>query len=323
MVEVKQMAESCFGWRGESSGVVLGGIIFLILIAGVAYAQEDCPNEDACNLLKEFEENYNCISGRSLRVEWDSKLPIVRGLHGYCSFGKDIKDSEEAEATAEQFFKNNSQLFGINVSNLKLSDINSDYKSFSVHYKQYYRTVPVEWSGISIAMKKSGGGLRSAGGIYYPNISISPTPKLSKDEAINIAYDYYKQIYPQSALRDKNRYDLTTLVILPAGDYPALDSADYRLVWKVLFGFMNFYVDAHDGTIIDKYSNIVAEGGRAINESSQNESKNIAAISEENHSEIQPLSQGEREKNSGFTILFFTLLIIVFALLLFMRGRSK
>jgi hypothetical protein len=203
------------------------------------------------NAIQRFESKYGDIYRGDMDINGH-----VRTLHGYFKTGKNIKekDVKGAKNFAYSFLKeNNDGLFNFNFSNLKYAGISEDRKSFSVNYQQHFRGIPIHNAMVSISFKKDG-TVRAIGNNYQYDVSVQTEPRVTKELAVVIANSSYNFSFPQYDIQ--TIYNRTHLVILPQKSGRTMN---YHLAWFVPLPLETFYVDAHDGLILQKSTNIVAE----------------------------------------------------------------
>jgi len=228
--------------------VGLGGILFVVLVAGVVYAQEDCPTEEACKLWEEFQEKY----GSGWTVSWDPYTDVPTALHGFYHLDENVTSKGEAKNIADSFLEDNRALFKIDFEELTFNVVREDQDLYDVRYRQDYRGIPVEGGRIRVTIGKKN-MITGVGNNFYPNISISTVPTITEDEAVAIA----KTLYVPSGLKSMTeRYN--SLIIIPL---ETDDGYDYRLAWKIPFLETTYIVDAQDGTVLRTWANMVADAG--------------------------------------------------------------
>ncbi len=255
-------------------------LALLILGMSVAYAQEDatkpqpvekdleeknltwwsvrgCPSEEACKLWEEFRERYNITYAI---VKWHKDVPRIAVLDMYLKLDKEVTSKDEAELVARSFLEENKDLFKLDFRELRLWRVLEDYNSFDVYYQQYYQNLTVEGARVSVLIHKEG-VISVIGNGFEPNITISTTPTVSKEEAVEIAKKSYSPMAPN--LSTAKNYPVVELVVLPQRyiemKLQSSEEPKQYLAWKVKFLEETIYVDAHTGKILHRRGNIAIE----------------------------------------------------------------
>jgi Zn-dependent metalloprotease len=163
-----------------------------------------------------------------------------------------------------------------------------------VEYRQRIGEVPIENSFITFSVDDS--KLEQVTSRVYPEASrnLSTTPTLEKQVAIDVvSADFRRNV--KSADSAQVNYK-TDLVVLPLDD-------SYFLTWKVVvdstgsLDSFTYYVDAHTGRVIQKYSNVLSQQNTAPIQQSTGLQSNeeSSAIRRESPS---PLNRGDTERVS-------------------------
>ncbi len=252
-------------------------------VTSVGFAQiTEIPSKETLESWKEFKEKY----GQNWLIKWRNYIDAPAVIHGYYSLGRNVTDKGDAENISWAFIEDNKDLFKIDLSSLKLSRVQGDWNEFQSWYSQYYNDIPVELGIVRVSIRKDG-VINYLSNHFYPDISISTTPVISKNESIAIAKDYFTSRNPGVDV---------SLVILPS-DYIELgkveksDTLRYYLTWKVKFHEKTIYVDAKSGDVIFEYGNIVISAGDAEPASEANASESIVD-DEQNGEHDKPLQTG-------------------------------
>ena len=204
--------------------------------------KKDCPSEEACKLWEEFKEKY----GKNWRVRWHESTGTPRMIFGYhypMGMGN-ASNADKAKEIAWKFISDNKDFLKVDLSQLELTRVVEGNLDWGVDYKQLYNEIPVKGGRVGITVSKEG-EILVAGSYFYPNISVSTTPEISRDEAIDIAKEKMNVISPV--------VQNVSLVIFP---HESDDTITYHLTWNVrLFSLeplqgKAYAVDAITGDII-------------------------------------------------------------------------
>lgn len=120
--------------------------------------------------------------------------------------------------------------------------------------QQYYRGVPV--FSADVTRQLAGGQTVSVFGVLYSGINLDPAPALSAEDALSALQRLTGQ--PPHATEPAE------LVVLP------LASGDYVLSWRLRamsrYDVSVYFVDAHNGRIVDQYSDLKTQSavGRGV-----------------------------------------------------------
>jgi Zn-dependent metalloprotease len=182
-------------------------------------------------------------------------------IHGYYYFGREIKSEDDVTNVSWEFIEDNKALLKINQTDLGLSDVDSDWNSYTTVYYQNFNGIPIVRGRVVVSIRKDG-YLRTISNRFYPDITISTTPQVTEDEAIEIAKHYFPPRNPGIDV---------SLVILPSdyiewGSQEKSDALTLYLAWKVKFHLKTIYVDAETGNVLFVDSNIMASNDEGIPE---------------------------------------------------------
>jgi len=231
-------------------------IISVLIVLPQLISASTFPSNETLQQWGEFKAKYG---EKWDIVRWRDYVDALAVLHGYYSFGKSITSGEEAENISRAFIEDNKALFKIDLSKLKLSRIYEDGSDFSVTYYQYYNDIPVEDARVTVSIRKDGMRVTFSN-FFYPDINISTTPTISKDEAITKAKNYFAT---------RNSGVEASLVIIPTdrielGKLNKSPTLRYHLAWKVKFHEKTIYVDAYNGNILMEAENLMIEVGESV-----------------------------------------------------------
>lgn len=219
---------------------------YLLIIFGIfamvftAYAQER-PNP--ANQKQAQWGHFKAAEGNSWEVRWKET-----GVPRMVSNGLTKAYAGTPEAAARKFLSEYQDLFSMkrDLADLKHAKTQTYRGVHHVTFKQNYKNLRVEGGEYLVHIREDG-RVAMANGHYYPNIDLSTNATLSPGQAVNIA----KEDLKASALSDeKTKADL---VIYPVNNEARL-SYKTRVVTEHPFSDWMYIVDAHDGSILEKYS---------------------------------------------------------------------
>jgi len=208
-------------------------------------------------------ENLKTCAG-SVTIELDNYTGSPRKISGGMSVICNMSwyrerrfwvGKEDADMIINKFMRENEDFLMIDMDQLMLvRRIEYDGGGYFYRYLQYHNNLSVYNAEISITMSRDG-MINDYTGTFYPHINIPTEPKISSEEAIEIAKDgleqyfieAFKEIdeYPSESADDiingyvrgnsskisGVEYDTNLLV------YPKLgnDTVEYHLAWRVKF----------------------------------------------------------------------------------------
>ena len=206
---------------------------------------------------KDFESKYST----KWRVEWseicDTPTRIIGDSVSSSNFGTDIITKDNINNLAKNFINENNDLFKIDASNLKIRQIHVGDRLGIITYEQEFSNIPVFGRYTTIATKNNNIVLYKSN--HCEDVSISTTPIVSLNEAINIAKKFFNvktsivaegtlMIYPQ----ERGGYVLTYKIDLPIVENPLGDEEKPHIQPSV-------FVDAKNKEIVDFIDNIEYE----------------------------------------------------------------
>ncbi|NOZ82976.1 MAG: hypothetical protein GXN98_04080 [Euryarchaeota archaeon] len=205
--------------------------------------------------VERFKAKYG---GNFTIVGWDERNRRISSIYGWYYTGRGIIDTEaKAEALAREFLEENLEFFKINLAGLRLRKAELDMRGvWIVDYDQYYRGIPVYGGWVRVILNNRS-VITDVINNFYPDINISTTPKLSREEAVEVV----ASITGESSLRS----DIVSLFILP------VEAREYRLAWRVWSAkeLAYYFVDAASGEVLRTeptalpYGGYGSEAGRA------------------------------------------------------------
>jgi Zn-dependent metalloprotease len=160
---------------------------------------------------------------------------------------------ENAEPTFKEFLKEHKGTFKVEPDDLKIASVKKIKNKWYIKYSQYYKGIPVHNASVGID-SSANGKVSSYASNYQPNIDIATEPKVSLNQAVEIA----KLTYPGNSrqnLKEKN-------TILTIYTEKSRVKITHHLAWKFLMVGEQpdpeiekyFIIDALDGKIIHSYT---------------------------------------------------------------------
>ncbi len=177
-----------------------------------------------------------------------------------CAFGEPVKiagfshiTGDNVEEASRQFLRENQELFGIDINNIRMIRKDLVNGKWYVSFRQYYKGLEVLLSRIELRIVETG-KVMAFDIEYFNNIGISTVPALSAAEAAG---------YADEGIGSKVKTDkiLTSdkAFILPV---KSGSSVEYRLVYNVevkpVEDYSNYctYVDANNGAVVWRYNTV-------------------------------------------------------------------
>ncbi len=235
--------------KKRSIGITVIVIFFLLLEFPLFCFAQDCATQQEC--IDTFRKKY----GQNLSMTWNIFFAMPKGIDGPLFKGKIIKDESDAQMFADEFLKENSRLLKINAADLRPLRVNVSKFSYSVVYSQYYRDLRVESAAIKVVISREKDTKSAVRINFFPDISISIKPTMTKEQAIAIT----KKAYLPSRRGVSIEPEVVDLVIYPKEEniQGEITKFDYFLVWKVTFQETIFFIAAHNGEEIARWKRIV------------------------------------------------------------------
>ena len=168
---------------------------------------------------------------------FDTTWGIPTDIHTGEDLVKSVLNTNMMEK-AYKFFELNKEVYGITEPRKELVKWREEIRDSKIliFFKQKYRDI--EFSNI-VAHFTPNNQLLEVSGAYYPDISLSTTPKINKQSAIEIVKT---DLWPKSGSHKINEMDL---VIYP------LKGKCY-LAWHTFTHQWHYFIDAHTGNIVHK-----------------------------------------------------------------------
>jgi len=228
------------------SKTLLIGTVLIVLLAPNLYSQ----GQQADSAFLELQ-----ILGKQLEAKTESKWHIsfdrarmcAQSLNGEYETGIQVKDKETAESLSRNFLQEYHELLRVEGEDFQTVNVNFNpvFGRFKIDFQQYYENVRVETGRTRVFIRENG-SIYSVRNGFHPGIEISTTPAIGEENAVVIA----RELMTEPSGSDEPPE--VELVIFPVtGD----SSVSYFLCWKIRFDEYTFFIDAHDGRQIDKWSN--------------------------------------------------------------------
>ena len=208
---------------------------------------------------KDKEDQPKTLLGDKARITRNQITKVPERVVEIDVYPASLKDGsvpvteENAEMAFKGFFGEHKEVFEIEPENLKLVSAKKINKRWYVKYNQYYKGIPVHNASVGLDSSEKG-KVGSYSGNYYRDIKLSTKPKVSLEDATEIAINTYPKKNRSKLLRKDE-----ILVIYPE---KGKDKLRYFLAWK--FQIVReepdpeiekyFIVDARNGEIIRSYT---------------------------------------------------------------------
>jgi len=165
---------------------------------------------------------------------------------------KEILTNQNLELAMKSFLVENSKILSVKAEDLKLASADQRRGKWYVKFQQYFKGIPVYHSQVSFVTSEEG-RIQSYGSSYRPDITIDTNPRLTVNDAVEVARKTYDHKTGRGLLgRDDE------LIIYPEEN----DSeVTYRLAWKFLLFTEDrnpemekiFIIDALTGQLLKSY----------------------------------------------------------------------
>jgi Zn-dependent metalloprotease len=165
---------------------------------------------------------------------------------------KETLTEKNIDNVMKSFLARNVKIFSVKPEEIKMVSATQRKEKWYVKYQQYYKNIPVYKSNVSFVATKEG-RIQSYGSSYVPEIDVPIDPKISLENAIEIARKTYDSKLGQGLKERDNQ-----LIIYPIKTDSEIK---YHLAWKfLLFSEQRdpdvekiFIIDAVDGQILKSY----------------------------------------------------------------------
>ena len=241
--------------------------------------------------------------GNDFSISWNSQQTRVRTLEGKLSrpgATKIATSTVTPDKIATDFLKSNNNLFKMqaNIMDLRKKSMQQSLAGYHIEMEQSYEGLPVFNGGAEVHVSNdSNKAVYLVHNYYLPDINISTTPALSKDEIIEaIKFDILQNYMTTEDITgaEKPVYGKPSLIFK---EQPKLELGIYNveekpvLVYKVLLDIespnklLEYLIDANTGVVIESANLLQNAVGRGyvfdpnpvntLNDSSLNASSNI------------------------------------------------
>ena len=188
--------------------------------------------------------------GEHMEVKWNEKTKMPSLIIGPIPADKVLRNAgmvsrDNVENIIGEFIMENQPLFKVGLPELRIRRISHRIGQWSVMYEQYYQSVPV-YKGILSFLITDEGIIARIRFRCHANLSLSPVPRLTKTDAVNIAKGNVNW--------DDIEVGNIDLLVFP--DDRGVGNVNYHLVWRVpLFSRKTviakyFFIDAHTGQTV-------------------------------------------------------------------------
>lgn len=203
---------------------------------------------------------------RDLKVEWDEATGVPKLIKGAIEppprpeaapthgLAGAPEPESEAEAAARRFLSAARSLYRMSDPDEEMATtrVQADEHGTTVRMWQTYQGVEV-FDGEMVVNLDRDNTIRSVSGRYQPEITLSTTPNISADQAIQTALS---DLGVDAARLPPAE---TRLIVVNTSSFRhrKVPGEDRNvLCWHVILGNFVYFVDAHSGEIVFKYSNI-------------------------------------------------------------------
>ncbi len=196
------------------------------------------PKRNETIEVKQFKAKY---SGKFSLIDWDEKKKRIKHVYGYYDTERgELRTEADAEALAREFLSENAGLFKIDMAELKFKKVDD----WMVDYEQYYGGIPVYRGEVRVVMNGKG-VVKTINNNFYPDINISTTPKITREEAVDIVTSKTEENLTVN--ETQRRINKTILYVFPESNN---NSINYHLTWRVPTHTALYFIDARDGSIV-------------------------------------------------------------------------
>lgn len=237
------------GLKIMKPGAICGLLLSVVLFCGISMA-EDIPHSAGTDV-KTAIEAIRSISPGDFNLKWDERRDAIRFISGRLTRPSTVP----AEKIAMDFISRYKALFGVrdNEKELSLDRTDTTPKGHIIHFKQRKDGLDVIGGKITVRVDK--GVIMTVANHFEPNIPVTTTPIISRDEAISIG---------KSAVKLTDLAPDTKLVILPWDEKFYLSyRLDFPFTDKPKPSRYRVYVDATEGAVM-MIENRVMHNGPAV-----------------------------------------------------------
>lgn len=196
--------------------------------------------------------------GNNLVVQMDLQKGTVHRIYGLktniSEYKFDIRNLSKTsiKGLSNSIFTDYKDILKTNTSSYKLKKVDNEDDMWFVSYLQTEEDIPIYNTELGYTLNKQGNVIL-LGGNYYNNVDVSTIPKISVENAIQIA----KNFFNVDSCLEKEKAELII--------YPMEDDSKYQfyLTWKIFLSSITplkeevIFVSAENGEIIHSFSNIM------------------------------------------------------------------
>ncbi len=160
---------------------------------------------------------------------------------------------EDVAAAAREIVRQNPEMFGAEVENLRVASTPEGYGKKAVHFQQTYHGVDVYGATVMLVFTETG-RFFVGGSDYHRGITVNPRPSIPASVARDIAL---RGVSPYVGRMDESASELLVLPV-PVSE----TEVTFHLVWKSKvwvdepIGLWATFVDAHSGEIVYRYDEV-------------------------------------------------------------------
>jgi hypothetical protein len=180
------------------------------------------------------------ISQNFTLIEWDENRSCIKSIYGWYDTGRgEVKTGEDAELLARDFLIENTGIFKLDMSQLRLKDVTLDRRGmWTVDYAQYFHGVPVYRGEVRVLLTNKS-VITDVFNDFHLDISIPTEPEISREEAVETVNAMTGENL--TANQTSKRLNKTLLNIVPKIEN---GSIAYHLTWRVPTHTALYYVSA-------------------------------------------------------------------------------
>jgi len=227
--------------------IVCMTLITVNLIYSDSNAQTQRPWKDVTNaagVVFKIQENEK--TGSPHRI---FDLPVNFSKYGNIN-------AQNAQGLSRQFLAEHSDILKITPGNLRLESVNSNNGRWYINFQQQYKNVPVYGAYVGFTIHENG-SIPLLGSTGHPDISLDIVPSVSDDGALEIANTNFSNLTGGNFGDVRKSPELIVFPVENSLDY------DIYLAWNIELEFFgpgpsfseSYFVDAKNGSILDRYSN--------------------------------------------------------------------
>lgn len=196
--------------------------------------------------------------GHTLQARIDAKTGTASRISGLrddirdYGFDKTQVSRQTIDVVAKRLISDYSSVLKVTSDIVRLKKADTDGSWWFVDYEQTFAGIPVYSSEIGFSVDPQG-YIVTLGARAYPQVNVTPTPRVSASRAIEVARRYFLQ-------ENANLESEPSFVILPLENE---SSFTYHLAWKLQLISMRplknfiYFISAEDGSLLKEQDNVV------------------------------------------------------------------